>query len=106
MCAVAVTPLGGAKNNAMQVIGSFLPMGVFKVTGADGEGTSADIVIPGFKSIEAVFPLAIDGGNNNQSMGMDITWSGNTITIADGGDFDLSADGDTLYLLVVGQVNV
>jgi hypothetical protein len=102
--AIAVENLGGAKSSPMEVIGSMLPLSIVKVTGADGEGTSAAITIPGINVIEAVFPLAIDGGNNYQTMGMDITWSGNVVTIADGGDFDLSADGDTIYLIVVGKV--
>jgi hypothetical protein len=103
--AVVVTPIGGEGLSPMAIIGSLLPMVVVKVTGADGEGTSADIVIPGFETIEAVLAFCFDSGNNQTITDADITWSGNTVTIADGSTFDLSAVGATLYLLVIGQVN-
>lgn len=102
--AIVVAPLGNF--GPAHVSGSFISAGFFKITGADGEGTSAAISIPGFSRIDGAIIQALDDGNNIVTQDADVTWSGNILTIADGSSFDLSADGDAIYAVVWGLANV
>lgn len=55
-------------------------------------GASEAIQLPNINTITGIKAFsALDGGNNYASDGADLTWSGNTLTIADGTGYDHSA---------------
>lgn len=55
-------------------------------------GTTQDFVLPGIAEITGIKCFtALDSGNNYASDGADITFSGTTLTVADGTGYDHSA---------------
>ena len=61
---------------------------------------SEDFDLPNIKTITGIKSIIIlDGGDLEASDGADLTWSGNTLTIADGTGFDYSAMS-TVYVTV------
>lgn len=65
--------------------------------------TSVAIPIPGMLTVEGLKGLVIlDSGDRVATSDADVTWSGNTVTIADGGSFTL-ANTMTIYLTVFGK---
>lgn len=77
-------------------VGSLTPVVVMRVT---SPGTSTvTIKIPGLSKVTDAIVQIIDSGNNDVTAGVDITFSGNTIVIADGGAYSM-ADTDTIRIL-------
>jgi len=55
-------------------------------------GTSEAFVLDNLHTITGVKSfVALDSGNNDTASDADLTWSGNTLTIADGSTYDHSA---------------
>ena len=85
-----------------RVTGSY-PVGEksYKITSPTG--TSESIELPGIYAITGIKSFsALDSGNNYASDGADLTWSGNTLTIADGTGYDHSAMA-TIWVTVFCQ---
>ena len=83
--AVVLTP---TKPNPLIVIGSLVPVVVFTATTLGT--TTVDIVVPGLSKVTASVVQITDSGGNVVTSDADITYSGNTITIADGSSFSLA----------------
>lgn len=83
--AVVFTP---AKPNPLVAIGSLVPVVVFTVTTLGT--TTVDIVVAGLSKVTAAIVQITDSGGNVVTSDVDITYSGNTITIADGSSFSLA----------------
>lgn len=96
----------GFDNNSppklLEVIGSFPSASVIKVT-ISGTTTTEDIVIPGLSTIRGAVVQALDSGNRVVTTDIDVTWSGNVLTLADGGTFNLDASDQVIYALVWGS---
>ena len=73
------------------VVGSYVQgEASYKLTSPTG--TTEDFVLPGIAEITGIKCFtALDSGNNYASDGADITYSGATLTIADGTGYDHSA---------------
>lgn len=86
----------------LEVIGSFPSASVIKVT-ISGTTTSEDIAIPGLSTIHGAIVTVLDSGDRAATSDIDVTWSGNVLTLADGGSFNLDATGHAIYALVWGN---
>jgi len=84
-----------------EVVGSMSPVWTCKavIVAADASDNTFDIVT-GLRVIEYVNVFVVDSGNRHKAHDYDITFSGGTITIADGSDA-LTA-GDIMYVMAVG----
>lgn len=84
-----------------EIVGSFPGHQTCKVT---SPGTSSvTVTFPQMAVIEGIMSLVIlDSGNNFIANTADVTWTGNVVTIADGGSYTM-ANTDTIYLTVYGQ---
>jgi len=86
---------GKTPPTVLPAIGSFIPLIPFSATPENA--TSMEIVFPQLKTIRGAMIQVQDSGNNivngdtEAAVFADVTFSGNTLTIADGTDFDLSA---------------
>ncbi len=74
-----------AKPNPIVVIGSLVPVVVFRATTLGT--TTVDIVVPGLSKVTDAIVQIVDSGDRVVTSDADITYSGNVITIADGGSF-------------------
>ncbi len=86
----------------LEVIGSFPSASVIKVT-ISGTTTSEDVVVPGLSKILGVLITVLDSGDRVATSDIDVTWSRNVLTLADGGTFNLDATGHAIYALVWGN---
>jgi hypothetical protein len=87
----------------LQNIGQFAPLVAFKVT-ISGTVTSQAIKVPGLSAIHGVIVQVIDTNGDVATADADISWSGNTLTIADGGaTFNLDASGHSIYVIAWGK---
>jgi hypothetical protein len=87
----------------LQNIGQFAPVVAFKVT-ISGTTTSEAIKVPGLSSIHGAIVQVLDSSDGVATTDAIITWSGNTLTIADGGaTFNLDAAGHKIYVIVWGK---
>lgn len=76
---------------------------IVKIDATAVDTTTFSFDVSHVKSIATVIPVELDSGNNVSTSDMDISWSGKTITIADGASYDISATGDNITLLVIGN---
>lgn len=84
----------------VEIVGVYGPFSLIKVT---SPGTnSVAITVPGMSTIEGAMVQVLSSGNNVVTSDADVTWSGATLTIADGSSFTL-ADTMTIYALVWGK---
>lgn len=97
-----VMAAGGTETSSSTAYGAFE---VIKIDATAVTGTSCAVTANHVKTIDSVIAMELNSGNNITSSDMDITWSGNTITIADGSSYDLSATGDNITLFVFGENN-
>jgi hypothetical protein len=74
----------------------------FKVT-ISGTTTTESIKIPGLSAIHGAIVQVLDSGNNVVTTDADVTWSGNSLTIADGSTFNLDAASQAIYAIVWGK---
>ncbi|MFQ5641791.1 MAG: hypothetical protein ACE5IR_27770 [bacterium] len=93
---------GNSPPKLLEVIGSFPSASVIKVT-ISGTTTSEDVVIPSLSTIRGAVVTVLDSGNNVATSDIDVTWSGNTLTLADGASFNLDASGHAIYAVVWGS---
>lgn len=93
---------GNSPPKLLEVIGSFPSASVIKVT-ISGTTTSEDVVIPSLSTIRGAVVMVLDSGNNVATSDIDVTWSGNTLTLADGASFNLDASGHAIYAVVWGS---
>lgn len=96
---------GKTGKSPLPAIGQFLPVVAAKVT-ISGTTTSEAITFPAFSSIRGVIVQVLDIGNNVATTDIDVTWSGNTVTLADGSTFNLDASGHTIYMVVWGEAKL
>lgn len=93
--AQATTITGGLMEN----VGTFLPIACVRATGL---GTaSCTVPMSGMSTIAGCVVMVLDSGGNSVISDADITWSGNTVTIADGASFSL-ADTYVAYIMAWG----
>ena len=83
--AVVFTP---TKPNPLVAVGSLVPMVAFTATTLGT--TTVDLVVAGLSKVTAAIIQITDSGGNVVTSDVDITYSGNTITIADGSSFSLA----------------
>lgn len=102
----AVTQWDGKTGKSpLPAIGQFLPVVAAKVT-ISVTTTSEAITFPAFSTIRGVIVQVLDSGNNVATTDIDVTWTGSTITLANGSTFDLDASGHAIYLLVWGDAKL
>lgn len=102
----AVTQWDGKTGKSpLPAIGQFIPVVAAKVT-ISGTTTSEAIAFPTFSTIRGVMVQVLDSGNNVATTDIDVTWSGSTVTLADGTTFNLDAAGHTIYILVWGDAKL
>ena len=72
-------------------IGQYQPCVMFSLVPVAAEATAntLSVVIPCLRNIRYAIIQTLDSGNNIAVVGADVTWSGNTLTIADGGSYDI-----------------
>src|SRR5574341_282968 len=85
----------------VEIVGTFAPVIAFRAT-VSGTTTTEGLVFPGLALIRGAVVQVLDSGNNVATTDADITWSGNTLTIADGSTFNLDASGHVIYGFVWG----
>lgn len=83
----------------LETVGSFGNLVEVKVTSPGT--TSVAIGIDKLHQIQGAIVQILDSGDRVATSDADITWSGNTLTIANGGSFNL-ADTQVIYALVWG----
>lgn len=76
------------KVNPLIVIGSLVPVVVFTATTLGT--TTVDLVVAGLSKVTAAIVQITDSGGNVVTSDVDITFDGNTITLADGSSFSLA----------------
>jgi hypothetical protein len=84
----------------VEIIGSYGPFSLIKITSPGT--TSVAVRVPGMNKIDGAIVQVLTSGNNVATSDADVTWSGDTLTIADGSSFSL-ADTQTIYALVWGR---
>jgi len=85
-------------------IGQYVPGQMFVVTPSSAEESANTLSVDlsrYFHTIKGVQITILDSGNNVATSDVDVTWSGTTVTIADGSSYNLEAT-DTIYLTVFG----
>lgn len=85
----------------VEATGSMLPLVLGLVT-VSGTTTSEAVVFPQLTNIKGALVQVLDSGNNVATSDIDVTWSGNTLTLADGSTFNLDAAGHNIYVAVWG----
>jgi len=90
---------GGTEDSSSTEVGA---MEIIKVDATAVTGTTCTFEARHVKTITGVVVVELDSGGNVSTSDMDVTWSGNDVTIADGTSYDLSATGDNITLLVFG----
>lgn len=93
---------GAAPAGLLPAIGAFMPIIMFKVT-ISGTTTSEAITFAGLAAIHGAIIQVLDSGNNVATTDVDVTWSGNVLTLADGSTFNLDASGHNIYGVVWGK---
>ena len=83
----------------IETIGSFSTIDMKKVT---SPGTTSVDIVMDLKKILSVIVQVLDSGNNVVTSDADITFSGNTVTVADGSSFSL-ADTYIIHVLARGE---
>jgi hypothetical protein len=83
-------------------VGSALPIVAFTVS-VTGTTTSEDITVQGLRVVRGVILQVRDTGNNVVTSDVDVTFSGNVITIADGASFNLDATAVTIDVIAWGS---
>ena len=68
-------------------------------------GTSVTLTAQHIQNIKSVVVTARGSGNEIDVSGLDITFSGAVITVADGTGMDISAAVDLLDLVIIGHNN-
>lgn len=68
-------------------------------------GTSATITPQHVTNIKAAVLLPLGSGDVADLAGLDVTFSGNTIILADGTGMDISGDLEIVHIMVVGHNN-
>ena len=94
---------GKTPANLMPSLGSVCPIIPFSVT-ITGTTTSEDVTFPNIGVIKGVIVQVLDSGNNVVTTDIDVTWSGNVLTLANGSTFDLDASSQVIYGVVWGTV--
>lgn len=84
----------------LEIVGVFGNVVHAKVTSPGT--TTVDVKLPQLTLIKGAIVQILDSGNRVATSDADITWSGNTMTIADGGTFSL-ADTMTIYIMAWGE---
>lgn len=82
-----------------RVVGLMMPLVAYKVTSPGT--TTVTIKAEGLREVEWATVQVLDSGNRVATSDADVTWSGDEITVADGGSFSL-ADTQTLLILAAG----
>jgi hypothetical protein len=101
--AYAITGFNGrAPDRLVEVIGTMVPLVLAKVT-ISGTTTSEAVVITQLATIRGAIVQVLDSGDRVATSDIDVTWSGNTLTLADGGTFNLDAAGQSIYIAVWGD---
>jgi len=87
------------------VIGSYMPMQVFKITPSAAEDTATTLTVDlsrYFKTILGIVSICIiDTNGKVDTQDVAVSISGTSVTIADGSSYDLTST-DTIYLTVYG----
>jgi len=83
-------------------IGIFMPVVLFKAT-ISGTTTSEALTFAQLSVIDGALIQVLDSGNNVATTDIDVTWSGNVLTLADGSTFNLDASGHNIYGVVWGK---
>lgn len=92
---------GNSPPKLLPAIGSYLPVIAFKVT-ISGTTTTENIPFPFLSTIKGAIIQVLDSGDNVATTDIDVTWSGNILTLADGATFNLDASGHNIYGVVWG----
>lgn len=104
--AYAITSFDGRAIPALiPTLGSFLPVVGFKVT-ISGTTTSEAIKIPNLGIIYGAIVQVIDTNGRVATSDIAVSWSGNTLTLADGSSFNLDAAGHSIYVVAWGKAKV
>jgi len=89
----------------VEATGSMLPLILAKIT-ISGTTTSEAITLPQLAQIKGVIVQVLDSGNNVVTTDIDVTWSNNVLTLADGLTFNLDAAGQNIYVAVWGTAKL
>lgn len=84
----------------MQMVGVFGDVGLYKITSPGT--TTVTVKLPQLSLIKGAIVQILDSGNRVATSDADLTWSGNSLTIANGGTFSL-ADTMTIYVVAWGE---
>lgn len=82
------------------MVGVFGDVGLYKITSPGT--TTVTVKLPQLSLIKGAIVQILDSGNRVATSDADLTWSGNSLTIADGGTFSL-ADTMTIYVVAWGE---
>jgi len=99
---IKVMAAGGTESSSDTNQGSFE---IIKIDATAVTGTSCVVTANHVQQIDSVIVMELNSGGNVSTSDIDVTWSGQTITIADGASYDLSATGDNITLFVAGDGN-
>jgi len=92
---------GTSPPKMVPALGSFVPACLFSAT-VSGTTTSEAVTFPNLVTIKGAIIQVLDSGNNSVTTDIDVTWSGNILTLADGSTFNLDAASQVIYGVVWG----
>jgi len=93
---------GKSPPELLPALGSYVPIIPFKAT-ISGVTTSENISFPQLRAIRGAMVQVLDSGNNVATSDIDVTFSTNVLTLADGATFNLDAANQTIYGVVWGD---
>ncbi|RMG04686.1 MAG: hypothetical protein D6726_02910 [Nitrospirae bacterium] len=94
---------GDARPGVVEVLGQFAPIACFKVVPSSSEASAGtlSVTITQLVRITGAMVQVLDSGNNVATSDIDVTWSGNVLTLANGSSFSLAAT-QNIYCVVWG----
>lgn len=84
----------------LEIVGVFGDLGMYKITSPGT--TTVTVKLPEITLIKGAIVQVLDSGDRVATSDADVTWSGNSLTIADGGTFSL-ANTQTIYVVAWGD---
>ncbi len=95
--------LSGSRPSLVEVVGTYNPFVLIKIEPTTAEATAGtlSVSISELRTITGAIVQILNSGNNVATSDADITWSGNTLTIANGSSYTM-ASTDNIYTLVWG----
>jgi hypothetical protein len=95
---------GGSDAAIVEILGTFGPFAMLKAVPSSTEDTAEalSVTIPNLSVIKGAIVQCLDSGNNVATSDLDITWTGNVLTLAAGTTFSDITVNHAFYIFAWG----